>query len=1133
MSELKRILSKVPISQGLLILFILSIISCNPQNEDTAALDVVPQFEMLDKSVTGLNFSNSLEPSLDLNIFNYLYYYNGGGVAAADFNNDGLVDLYFTANEKPNKLFINKGDFRFEDVTELAGVKGFEGWTTGVAAVDINADGLMDLYVNQVGKYRTLESHNQLYICERIDKNGVPHYTESSKDWGLDLVSFGTQAAFLDYDMDGDLDMYQMNHSVHQNGTFGRRFTFEDKPHPLSGDKLMRNDGDHFTDVTDGSGILSTVIGYGLGVAVSDINLDGWPDLYIGNDFHENDYLYLNQQNGTFKEVLTEQIRHTSRYTMGVDIADINNDAQNEILSLDMLPFDPTTLKRSQGEEGYAIFQFKLGYGYNHQYARNNLQLNNKNGTFSEIGMYSGVFATDWSWAPLFCDLNNDGYKDLFISNGIPRRMNDIDYINFLSNDEIRYRIQTDNMEDSDLALMQKLPVMKLMNKIFINNKDLTFTDISNAVKGANTSFSNGAVYADFDSDGDLDIVVNNIEDFSYVYKNLTSENSPQQKSVLVHLKGSSSNPNAVGSKIVLYTGQEVRIFENFTTRGFQSSIPASIFIGLGDGNSVIDSAFIIWPDRSFEEIELAQGLSAIKLEWKSGLPLFDYSRLNLSDPDPGGYIIDISNTAGIDVSHDENPFVEFNREQLIPYMVSAEGPALAVGDVNNDGLEDVFIGSAKVRQSTMLYQTDNGFTRSDQPSIGLDSTYEDVDAELIDLNNDGRLDLVVASGGNEYWGDSEYLLPRAYLNDGTGEMHPIDGAFTDIFVTQGCIAPQDINNDGFIDLFIGGLAVPWNFGELPRSYLLINDGTGHFTDVTEEYSEDLQYAGFVKNATWVDLDNDNDHDLLLSLEWGPMTIYENKGGAFEKLEIEGTSGWWKFTLPGDFDGDGDIDFFAGNVGQNSKLKPSETCPITMYVNDYDDNGHIEQILTYYPDGKTCTILPTHMEVTKQLPDIKKEYLFAKEFATADIEEMFGAEKVKESLKYSVTLFDNSYFENKGNMQFERSALPPRLQFAPLNTAISYDFNNDGLQDVLFAGNFYENNIELGRYDADYGTIMLNSKDGFKADSIVLLKLDGQFRRSSTLRLGEKTSFILTRNNDKPAVLMPAREQEVPDESNI
>ncbi len=791
---------------SLLLLMLMIQIGCKKKDPEISN----PQFSLLEADSTGLQVSNTLTPTKEFNVFQYMYFYNGGGVAVADFNQDGLMDVYFTANMENNGLFLNEGGLRFRNVTEEAGVQGMHGWTTGVCAVDINQDGLMDIYVSQLGDFRTIKGHNQLYVCTGIDKDGIPHFREESAEYGLDLVGFGTQACFFDYDLDGDLDMFQLNHSVHDNGTFGQRKTFLGTMHPLAGDRMFRNDDGKFTEVTATCGIESSVIGYGLGVACGDINLDGWPDLYICNDFHENDYLYINQHDGTFREMLTQEIQHTTRFSMGVDIADINNDGYSEILSLDMHPYDPHILKASLGEDGYGTFLFKLGYGYNYQYARNSLQLNNKNGTFSEIAMLAGVYATDWSWAALLFDFDQDGYKDLFVSNGIPRRMNDIDYINFVSNDEVQWRIKSNNMEDADLALEKKLPAIKLPNKVFRNTGQLEFEEVRR-IENNHPSFSNGAAYADFDNDGDLDVVVNNISDAPFLYRNLTMESHPLRADYLeLRLKGSPHNQQAVGARVIAYRGDTRMVDENYPVKGYQSSVQPGIHLGLGD-IATIDSILLIWPDRTYERIPKAQCNKIAEISWKAGLPAFNFHSAGIADS-MRIKVNDVTKTTGIDFRHQENSFIEFDRETLIPYMTSTEGPALAVGDVNGDGRDDIFIGNAKWKPGALFVQQSDGtFRRSAQPSIVQDSIFEDVDAAFADVDGDGDVDLLVASGGNEYRNTEAPRQQRLYRNDGSGLLIRDTTAFPGIYMTAACIDAKDFDGDGDIDVFLGGRAEPWH----------------------------------------------------------------------------------------------------------------------------------------------------------------------------------------------------------------------------------------------------------------------------------------------------------------------------------
>ena len=1101
-------------NQYCFILFVVFLFACKErqQVEQGPAL-----FDALDNKTTGLDFANKLTPAPDFNMFKYMYFYNGGGVGAGDFNNDGLIDLFFSANQTDNKLYINSDSLRFKDITAQAKIPQDQGWSTGVSVVDINNDGMLDIYVCKVGKYENLVGRNQLLVCESIDKNGIPVYADKAAQYGLDFSGFSTQAAFLDYDNDGDLDMYLMNHSLRFNGTFSARASYEGTNDPLAGDRIYRNDGNVFTDVTAATGISSTVISYGLGICVSDIDLDGYPDLYIGNDFHENDYLYINQRNGTFRDMLTERTMHISQFSMGVDVADANNDGQPEIISMDMLPYDPYILRRSLGEDAYDVFNYKIRYGYHPQYARNNLQFNRGNGMFSELGMYAGVHATDWSWAPLWMDFDNDGLKDLFVTNGIPKRLNDIDYVNYVSNGEIQDRIRANRIEESDMALIEKFPQIKLPNQFFKNEGQLIFKELGANVGHNPKSYSNGAVYADFDNDGDLDIVVNNIDEPAVLYRNNAAQLKPASSAELV-LKGDEKNRNATGAKLVVFKGDEIRTYEKFPVRGFQSSMEVPMHVGLGGG---ADSLVLIWPDNTFEHIP-ANSAGKITLEYRTGLPRFDYERLKPKQDVVGQSFQDHTSDVRLFYQHKENRFVEFDREPLIPRMVSTEGPALAVADVNKDGLDDVFIGSSKGEKSALFIQTRNAkFERTIQPALDMDSTYEDVDACWTDVNKDGYIDLIVASGGNEYYGEEPYLLPRVYLNDKSNTLTRKPDAFEGMYMTASCVEAYDFNKDGYDDLFVGGRAVPWEYGEKPRSYLLQNDGQGRFKDVTDAYAKDLANIGLVKDGKWIDIDKDRDSDLLLAMEWDGIYAFINDKGHFTKKALTSKKGWWNFVTPVDIDEDGDLDLIAGNLGLNSRLKASEDEPVRLYYNDFDNNGKREQILTYYLQGKEIPFA-TKAELEKQIPILKKRFLYAEDFAKATLTDLFSKEKLDKSIQLSADYFANAILINKGNLEFVVQPLPWQAQLTSYNDCIVRNFGGDNLPDIFLGGNFYQNNIQMGMQDADYGTVLVNRslKDTARFDFLTGPPIKGQIRHVAAISLGGKMPmYIIARNNDSVKVV--------------
>ncbi|HEX9129003.1 MAG TPA: VCBS repeat-containing protein, partial [Gemmatimonadaceae bacterium] len=849
-------------------------------------------FELLKPEATGVTFANNLPEKPDFNILNYLYYYNGGGVAVGDIDGDGLPDLYFISNLGPNKLYRNKGNYQFEDITDKAGIADSIGWKTGVTMADVNGDGKIDIYVSGAD-YLGLHGRNVLYI-----NNGDGTFTDRTKEYGLDHVGYNTQALFFDYDGDGDLDMYLLDHSTHAERAI------ESQPQrsgnsPHTGDRLFRNDGGHFTDVTDAAGLHDGIDGYGLGVVASDFNNDGCPDIYVANDFQGDDYLYINNCNGTFTESIAKAMGHTSRFSMGVDAADFNNDGRTDILSLDMLPEREDILKTSASTESFNLYTLRLAAGYHPQYERNALQLNRGKGKFSEIGYLAGVFATDWSWAALFADLDNDGRKDLFVTNGIYHRPNDMDYISFVSNEAVQATLH-DTITKGNLRLLQMMPQVPIANYAFQNQGDLTFRNMAEAWGLAQPGFSNGAAYVDLNNSGNLDLVVNNINAPASIYRSHAREINKNHY-LTVQLRGSGANTAGIGAKVEITHRSEKQMVEQMPTRGFLSSVDPRLHFGLG-ASSRIDSLTVRWPDRRFQTLTNLEGDRILTLSQKDATGSYRYQKPIAPAPPTRGQPValpmftDVTAKSGVDFKHEEDTFYDYNREPLMPHLLSTEGPRLAVADVNGDGLDDFYVGGAKWQAGKLfIQQRDGTFRASNQPAFAADSLSEDIGASFFDANGDGHPDLLVVSGGNEFWGQQDALRPRLYLNDGHGNFARARGALPDIFENGSCVAVGDFNGDGYPDLFLGSRVVSRSYGLIPKSHLLQNDGSGHFTDVTLEKAPELSEPGMVSSATWIDYDHDGKLDLVVVGEWMPVRVFHNENGKLvdrtKEAGLSGTNG--------------------------------------------------------------------------------------------------------------------------------------------------------------------------------------------------------------------------------------------------
>jgi enediyne biosynthesis protein E4 len=1065
-------------------------------------------FTRLNSGTTGIRFSNILQENELANVLQYTYFYNGGGVAIGDINNDGLPDILFTGNMVPNRLYLNKGNFVFEDITEKSGIAKYQGWCTGATMADVNGDGKLDIYICRSGDINPEKRKNLLFI-----NNGDLTFTEKAESYGLADEGYSTQAAFFDYDKDGDLDMILINHSLKQYATGAyENSSLRNEKNPAFGTKLYRNDNGHFTEVSAQSGITSNVLSFGLGLSISDLNNDGWPDIYISNDFNEPDHLFINNRNGTFSEKTKECLDQVSFYSMGCDCADINNDGLTDLVTVDMLDEDNHLQKMHSGAENFNKFQMLFNKGFYYQYSRNMLHLNNGDGTFSEIGQLAGISNTSWSWAPLFSDFDNDGYKDLFVSNGYEKDFTNMDFIKYQVAEEAKSK--HGGGSPSSMEMLEKIPALKMSNFMYQNNGNNSFTKKTSEWGFDLIGVASGAAYADLDNDGALDLVINNINERASIYQNNARRIDAENHYLKIKLNGKKGNSFGVGAKVKIYCKARMYYQEQFPVRGFQSSVDQVLNFGIGR-NEMIDSVVIIWPDDRMQKIQSVKPDQQLLVNWQNADQVWKYDSL------PGIKKYFTEGTAPR-FSHIENEFNDFSVQSLMPNFLSRQGPCITSGDIDRDGKTDIFIGGAKGQPASVFIQQPNGdFKAKPEPSIEEDSASEDVSAVFFDANGDGYPDLYVASGGYEFHNGDTALQDRIYFNDGKGNFKKSLHALPDLRFSKSCVRFADVNGDGASDLFLGGRVIPGKYPLSPGSRILLNDGKGNFKDATAEICPALLHIGMVTDALWIDLNGDHQMDLIVVGEWMPIKVFINDKGKLEDKSSEyikfPSTGWWNCIIAEDFDGDGDLDLVLGNTGLNTQFKASAKEPVTLYYKDFENKGTIDPILCYFVNGVSYPAA-SRDDMTDQLPSLKKKFLEYKSFADAGIHDIFSDEQLKGSGLLRAEMMQTVYLENRGKLGFVLKQLPLEAQYAPVYAINALDVNQDGKKDLVLSGNNSWTRIKFGRYRANHGEVFLGDGRGgftYVPQSKSGLNIREDIRSAQVISSGKKIQILFGANNSR------------------